>query len=107
MNEATNTVRQLISEINREKKRNAILKDAGKQKMDIPELPECALNRITAHIRRRTEKQTKNKWIRIASAFTNEIVNATDAEKEQMARYLQSVRQQLDFIYERILLTNA
>lgn len=88
-----------MKEMNREQKRNAQIRNNRKlkeQETDIPEEAVCELKRIKAHEKRREKRQTKNRWIELAGQYAKEATLSSEAEKEEIRRYLQTVREKID-----------
>lgn len=54
---------------------------------DIPEA-----TRLKAHLKRRVERQTKNKWVQYATEYASEIVMSGDTRKAEMRNYLDMVK---------------
>lgn len=77
----------------KESKRNAEVKDAGRSmeeemEMDIPEA-----TRLKAHLKRRVERQSKAKWVQYATEYASEITLAGPVEKDAMRRYMEMTRE--------------
>lgn len=64
--------------------------------LDIPEI-----TRIKAHISRRAERQTRNKWIALATEYASEVAVSGPVEKEAMRRYLQMARENVEAMDRR------
>ena len=77
----------------KESRRNAEVKNEEKrinQEMDT-DIPE--MTRLKAHLKRRIERRTKNKWVQYATEFASEIVLASPTEKSEMRRYLEMTKE--------------
>ena len=77
----------------KESRRNAEIVDNDKQMdddfdMDIPEA-----TRLKAHLKRRVERQTKNKWVQYATEYASEIVLADHARKNEIRNYMDMVKE--------------
>lgn len=55
---------------------------------DIPEM-----TKLKAHLKRRVERQTKNKWVQYVTEYASEIVLSGPQEKEAMRKYLNMTRE--------------
>lgn len=77
----------------KESRRNAEIRDEDgwMDREILTDVPETA--RLKAHLKRRVERQTKNKWIQYATEYANEIVMAGPAEKDAMRSYLEMVKE--------------
>ena len=77
----------------KESRRNAEIVDNDKQMdndfdMDIPEA-----TRLKAHLKRRVERQTKQKWVQYATEYASEIVLADHARKNEIRNYMDMVKE--------------
>jgi hypothetical protein len=82
-----------IREIQKASRRNAEIEDNDKQMdndfdMDIPEA-----TRLKAHLKRRVERQTKNKWVQYATEYASEIILAGPERKNEIRNYMDMVRE--------------
>ena len=85
-----------IREIQKEKRRNAVVCDDSKRlenemNRDIPEI-----RKLKAHLKRRTEKQTKNKWVQYATEYASEIVFSD--RKNEIRQYVDMVKDAVESI---------
>ncbi len=85
-----------IREMMKESKRNAEVRDNDTRiqqdlETDIPET-----TRLKAHLKRRVERQTKNKWIQYATEYASEIVLAGPEEKDKIRRYMEMTREAVE-----------
>ena len=81
-----------IREMQKAARRNAEIRNDDRTMddefdMDIPEA-----TKLKAHLKRRVERQTKNKWVQYATEYASEIVMAGPQEKEAMRQYLEMTR---------------
>ena len=77
----------------KEKRRNAVVSDVDRRienEIDL-DIPEAA--KLKAHLKRRVERQTKNKWVQYATEYASEIVLARPAEKDAMRKYLDMTKE--------------
>lgn len=77
----------------KEKRRNAVIQDDDKRleneiDVDIPEV-----TKLKAHLRRRVERQTKQKWVQYATEYASEIVMSGPVEREAMRKYLDMTKE--------------
>lgn len=82
-----------MREIQKESRRNAVISDKEKNleneiDADIPEV-----TKLKAHLKRRIERQTRNKWVRYATEYASEIVMSGPQEKEAIRRYLDMTKE--------------
>ena len=82
-----------IRAIQKESRRNAEIENNDKQidndfDMDIPEAV-----RLKAHLKRRVERQTKNKWVQYATEYASEIVLSSDTRKNEIRNYMNMVKE--------------
>lgn len=86
-----------MTEMHREQKRNAVIKDRKKTEWDDMLYPDDSeIKRVMAHEKRRTKQHTKNRWIELAARYSKEIAFSGDAEKNEIRRYLQEVRDRIE-----------
>lgn len=85
-----------LAEMERESLRNARIrnKEREKEETDIPE-------KLIAHIRRRKEKPTKNRWISLAADFEKKMKLAEKIDPEKAKRYLQMAREEVSILDRR------
>lgn len=81
-----------IRAMQKEKRRNASIEDGDKRleneiDMDIPEAA-----RLKAHLKRRVERQSKNKWVQYATEYASEIVLSDSIKRNEMRQYLDLVK---------------
>jgi predicted NAD-dependent protein-ADP-ribosyltransferase YbiA (DUF1768 family) len=77
----------------KESRRNATISDEDRQlenEMDA-DIPETT--RLKAHLKRRVERQTKNKWVQYATEYASEIVLSGNTEREEMRKYLDMTKE--------------
>lgn len=55
------------------------------------DIPEVA--KLKAHLKRRVERYTKNKWIQYVTEYTSEIMTSGTKEKETVRRYLDMTKE--------------
>lgn len=77
----------------KESRRNAVIQNEDKKleteiDADIPEVIK-----MKAHLKRRIERRTKNKWVQYATEYASEIVMSGIQEKESMKRYLDATKE--------------
>lgn len=82
-----------IRAMQKEKRRNAVIRNNDKQMeneidTDIPEV-----TKLKAHLKRRVERQTKQKWVQYATEYVSEIVLSGPVEREAMREYLDMTRE--------------
>lgn len=82
-----------IRAMQKESRRNATISDEDRQlesEMDA-DIPETT--RLKAHLKRRVERQTKNKWVQYATEYASEIVLSGNTEREEMRKYLDMTKE--------------
>lgn len=82
-----------IRAMQKEQRRNAEIRDGDKRLnmvTDDEDIPEAT--RLKAHLKRRVERQTKNKWVQYATEYASEIVMSGDTRKAEMRNYLDMVK---------------
>lgn len=80
-----------MAEMERESLRNARIRNAEREseETDIPK-------GLMAHIRRRKEKPTKNRWVSLAAEFEKRMRLDEPIDLDNARRYLQMVRNETD-----------
>ena len=82
-----------IRAMQKEKRRNAVIQNNDKRlesemDADIPEV-----TKLKAHLKRRVERQTKQKWVQYATEYASEIVMSGPVEREAMRKYLDMTKE--------------
>lgn len=90
-----------LRELQRASRRNATLKDNEKRMKDDLDMELPEMTRVKAHINRRKEKKSKDKWVSLATEYASEIAVSGPVEKEAMRRYLQMARENVEAMDRR------
>ena len=85
-----------IRAMQKESRRNAVISDGDKRlenemDMDIPEM-----TKLKAHLKRRVERQTKNKWVQYATEYASEIVLSDTAKRNEIRQYMDMVKETVE-----------
>lgn len=81
-----------LNELNRASKRNAKIRNERKLWRDETDIPSDEL----AHIRRRHDKPSKNRWAVMASQLSRELETVIPIDPEAAERYLRRVRSEVE-----------
>ena len=81
-----------IRAMQKEQRRNAEIRDNDKARDDDLETDIPQATRLKAHLKRRVERQTKQKWVKYATEYASEIVMAGPQRKDEMRRYIEMTR---------------
>lgn len=81
-----------IRAIKKEQKRNAEIQNDLKVTDDDLEADIPEATRLRAHLKRRVERQTKQKWVKYATEYASEIVMAGPQRKDEVRRYIEMTR---------------
>lgn len=81
-----------IRAIKKEQKRNAQIRDDLKSTDDDLDTDIPQATRLKAHLKRRVERQTKQKWVKYATEYASEIVFAGPEKKDEIRRYIEMTR---------------
>lgn len=89
-----------LAAMQKEQRRNARIRDDEKwRKMetetDIPEA-EPLMTKVKAHLSQRVERQTKNRWVTLASEYASEIAFSGPVERDAMREYLKMARENVE-----------
>lgn len=82
-----------IRAIQKESRRNAAIADEDKRLENeiIEDVPE--ITKLKAHLKRRIERQTKNKWVQYATEYASEMALSSLNEREAMRKYLDMTKE--------------
>lgn len=82
-----------LRELQRESRRNAEIRDKDKctDEEIMTDIPEAT--RLKAHLKRRTEQKTKNKWVQYATEYASEIIFSEPRQKDEIRRYMEMTRE--------------
>lgn len=90
-----------LRELQRASRRNAALKDREKRMKDELDMDFPEMTRVKAHIGRRKEQKSRDKWVSLATEYASEIAISGPVEKEAMRRYLQMARENVEAMDRR------
>lgn len=86
-----------LTEMDREAKRNARIRSERKTWKEMDDIPSSVL----AHIRRRKEKPSRNRWIAMASYISKKIESIEYLDPDTAQRYLRATRDEIEAIGRR------
>lgn len=81
-----------IRAMRKEKRRNAVIRNNDKQLENEIDTNIPEVTKLKAHLKRRVERQTKQKWVQYATEYASEIVLSGPVEREAMREYLDMTR---------------
>ena len=81
-----------IRELQKESRRNAVIQDEDRKLENEIDTNIPEVIKLKAHLKRRVERHTKNKWIQYATEYASEIVMSGTKEKEAVRRYLDATK---------------